>query len=60
MHDFLKKTWRFTNHVESKINREFPLWYVLFHIITTTLDQWTRSFSPSWNYEKEKKRKTPL
>lgn len=29
----LRKTWRFylwTNHVESKINREFPLWYVLF------------------------------
>lgn len=53
MHDFLGKTWRFTNHVESKNNREFPLWYVLFHIVitTTTLDQWTRYvFPPSWNY----------
>lgn len=27
---FWGKTWRFTNHVESKNNREFPLWYVLF------------------------------
>lgn len=26
----LRRTWRFTNHVESKNNREFPLWYVLF------------------------------
>lgn len=29
--------------LSQKYNREFPLWYVLFHIITTTLDQWTRS-----------------
>lgn len=59
MHDFLGKTWRFTNHVESKNNRELPLWYVLFHVIitTTTLDQWTRSFFPPLGIMKNNKKK---